>query len=326
LREIQRQQQIKESLYLYLLQKREETAITQALTIPNSKVIDYAFCEAASFNPTKKSVFLISGFVGFILPFIFFFIKFKFDKSIQSINEFEKYNIPVLAEIPKGEKNITIFKSNENSSLAESFRMLRTNLEFLLGLNDHVSQTILITSTLPNEGKSFVSLNLAKSISLLGKKVIVVEMDLRAPTLNNYLNIEKKQGVSDFIVNKNAVLQEIINHSENFDIIFSGKTPTNPSELLTHNRVEILLKELQSHYDYIIFDTPPVGLVADAFILNKYADLSLYIVKNNFLDRKYLSSINRFKTENKLNKLHVVFNQSDTDSSVRYNKYYRPKS
>ena len=326
LREIQRQQQIKESLYLYLLQKREETAITLSLTVANSRVIDEAHSNGNVVSPNKKNIFLIAILLGIMIPFVFIFIFKKLNNKLQSTDEIEKSGINVLCEIPQSKVNSDnpIFNSHENSPLAESFRLLRTNMNFILNLNEKNSKVIVVTSTVPNEGKSFISLNLAKSLAILGKKVLVLGMDLRSPTLNKYIGIPNKIGVSNFIINSDLSLEEVLIKNpvdQEFDLISSGDIPPNPAELLLHPRVDHLFTEAMNEYDYVVVDTPPVAIVSDTLLLTKYADMFLYIVREQYTQRKYLKQISQLKEQQRLPNLHVVLNYAKETDAYGYDYY-----
>jgi tyrosine-protein kinase Etk/Wzc len=329
LREIQRQQQIKEQLYLYLLQKREETAITLSLTVANSRVIDEAYSNGNIVSPNRKNAFLVALIIGLIIPFIvLLFIKTTKSK-VSTKEDIERLGLKVIAEIPviKNTKQHSIFTNNEKSSFAESFRLLRTNLDFLLGSIKSTNNVIVITSTIPNEGKSFVSLNLAKSLSLVNKKVIVVGMDLRSPSLHSYLDIKATKGVSNFIIDSDLTLDNlIVKHvgGYQFDLLNAGDVPPNPSELLQHNRVTELFKELEKLYDYIIVDTAPIGIVSDTLLLNKFSDLFLFIVRNDHLEKKALKFIKDLKNENKIRNIQIIYNCSKGIEKYgdKYGYYY----
>lgn len=327
LREIQRQQQIKESLYLYLLQKREETAITLSLTVANSRVIDEAFSTGNAVSPSKKNFYLIAIILGFFIPLVLFFILKKLNNKIHSSADIEKYGLNVLCEIPKSSENKknVIFATNESSSISESFRLLRTNLDFLLSLDKPHNKVIVITSTLPKEGKSFITLNLAKSLGILNKKVLVIGLDLRSPTLYKYLDISSQIGVTNYIVNddltvENITIKNVQNHK--FDLILSGDIPPNPSEILMHPRVQQLFDEVNEHYDYIVIDTAPIGVVTDTLHINRYADLFLYIVRNKYLEKSYINFIKKIKKENKLKHVNIVLNCVDSNLNYGYGYGY----
>lgn len=331
LREIQRQQQIKESLYLYLLQKREETAITLSLTVANSRVIDEAHSDGNVVSPNRKRVYLIGFIFGGLIPFLVLFLIKKLNNKIRGTEQIEKAGLPVICEIPQSKiKGIhPIISSNENTALVESFRLLRTNLDFLLGTKTGSNQVVMITSSLPEEGKSFISLNLAKSLGVLGKKVLVLGMDLRSPTLTKYLDIPNKIGVSNYIVNSDFSLNDICIKSVSgleFDLIPSGDIPPNPADLLVHPRVQELVNEAKKEYDFILIDTPPLAIVSDTLLLSSYADLTLFVIRENFTEQKHLRSIKQLQTQNRLPMLQVVVNFSKENQTYGYDHLHRKKA
>lgn len=333
LREIQRQQQIKETLYLYLLQKREETAITLSLTVPNSKIIDEAYCKGVTFNPSKKTILLMAILIGLIVPFAVLFILDKFNYKVNSKKEIESLGLGILSEIPKARKdeNKLLFavptgrqEDRSHSPTAEAFRLLRTNLDFVLSQSESKCKFIFITSSIPSEGKSYISVNLAKSISLLDKKVAVVGLDLRSPKLAEYLKIDAPLGITHFIVDKQLPIDAIIYRSNDlsFDVVCSGEIPPNPSELLTNKRLSELFAHLRSNYDYVVIDTPPVTVVSDTLLVASHADLFLFVVRENFTPRYKLADIVKLKKENRLPNLYVLLNYSKSTFSYGYSPYY----
>lgn len=329
LREIQRQQQIKESLYLYLLQKREETAITLSLTVANSRVIDEAHSNGNVVSPNRKNTYLIALILGMVIPFVILFVIRRMNNKIQNREEIESRGLKTLCEIPqsKTKGGNTVFDSKENSALAESFRLLRTNLDFILKINESKCKVVVVTSTIPGEGKSFVSLNLAKSLAIIGKRVLVLGMDLRSPTLNKYLGVPNQIGVSNFIVDADITIDQItMPHPEDqeFDLICSGDIPPNPAELLLHHRVNQLFQHAQERYDYIVVDTPPVGVISDTLLLTGHADMFLYIVRERFTPKKYLKQIIQLKEQKRLPNVQLVLNCAHEKSAYGYNYYGKP--
>ena len=242
IKSISRQQEIKEGLYLYLLQKREETNIALAVTVANAKTIDPAFSNGSAIFPDKKKTYTLALVFGLLLPVLLIYLKQIFDTKVHSIKDLEKLNMPFAGDIPLAdyEEHLIITKGL-SSSIAEAFRMARTNIDFLTSSVKDKAKTVLVTSTLPGEGKSFVSLNLAATISLTNKKVVLVGMDLRAPKLLEYLNlnIENPIGVTNFIIDDQLTVDDIILKrptKENIDVVLSGDVPPNPSELLLDSR------------------------------------------------------------------------------------------
>ena len=327
LRDIDRQQTIKENLYVLLLQKREEASINLAILNPTVKIVDYAAEEPTGFG--NKTIFLIAVFLGLILPLIGFYIYFLFDTKIQGKEDIELLlpNIPVIAEIPfiKGENKLVEFL--DRSVLSESFRILRTNINYLVPLKNSGS-VIYVTSTVKGEGKTFVSVNLAITLSTLGKKVILIGADLRNPQLHNTLNLERsnEKGVANYLVDDALKISDIkaknLSHETKFDIIFSGVIPPNPAELMSNGRFEILLKELKHEYDYIIVDTAPTLLVTDTTLITDLADAILYVTRANFTEKKLLKFISNLKDLNSIRNMGIILNNVGENRGYGYSSNY----
>ena len=315
-REISRQQQIKESLYLFLLQKREETSLQLAIATSNTKLIDKAYCNSVPVSPKKSLYYFVSFIIGLLVPtFIVFIIKIS-NTKIKSINEVQSLDIPMLGDLPlvKNLNSNFIIQNGDRSSLAEAYRLIRTNINFFLSHVSTQNKTIFVTSTFSSEGKSFVSINLAKIIAMTQKKVLLIGFDVRLPKILEYLNESNNQGVTNFIINKDLQFSEIIFKSkklEGVDIITSGIIPPNPAELLMSERVRELFTEAKKHYDYIIVDTAPVGLVTDTFLIKDYADLTVYITRLNVLEKNSLGILKEIHQGKKLNNITVLVNGID---------------
>ena len=287
--DIARQQEIIAGLYSYLLKKKEETAISLTATaIPNAKIIDKAYSSGAVISPKRKVIYLTALFLGIIIPFIFIYLRDLLDSKVHTKKDIEDLTtIPFLGDIPHSEtKEKIIINSSARSSTAEAFRLIRTNLDFMLpAKKGKIGKTIFVTSTTSGEGKSFASINLAASLSLSGKKVILAGMDLRAPKITEYLEIPDRKGITNFITNEDITLDSIkfsIDEIPNLDIIASGAIPPNPAELLMNERVSSIFSELENDYDYIIIDTAPVNLVTDTLLISKNADMVMYVTRANY--------------------------------------------
>jgi len=315
-REIQRQQQIKETLYLYLLQKREENEIAMASTIGNVKTIDAAYALSSPVGPKKNIIFLAAFILGIAIPIAFIYLKDLLDNRVRGVEELEATNISVVGDIPLDKtKDPLVTKKGERSLISEAYRMLRTNMRFLLEKKSVEGQIIFLSSTLPSEGKTFTSINLANSMALTEKKVVLVGLDLRAPKLSLYLNHEKNSlGVSNYLSNSDIKLDSITysaNDEINFDYIFSGDIPPNPSELLTRPRLAEFFDDLKNKYDYVIVDTSPLAPVVDTISILEHADLLLYVVKANFANKKSLDLPLRILKEKKVKKIAFILNGSN---------------
>jgi capsular exopolysaccharide synthesis family protein len=323
---IQRQQQIKEALYLYLLQKREETNIALAVTVANAKVIDYAYSDGKIVAPKKQIIYLVSLLLGLLFPALVLYLKDMMDTRVHSKSDIDQLKLPFIGDIPltSSRKKVVISKG-DNSSIAEALRLLRTNLDFVLGKNEGKGQTIFVTSTLGKEGKSFIALNLAASVAQSGKKVILIGMDFRAPKILKYLELEKKEGITNFISDKERNLDTFIFRApgiDNLDILPSGSIPPNPAELLMNNRVQELFDKIKSEYDYVIVDTAPIGMVTDTLIISKYADAFLFVVRANVLEKRLLTIAENAYKEKRLPNMAVLLNGTDIKKGYGYGYGY----
>ncbi|WP_107038673.1 GumC family protein [Brumimicrobium mesophilum] len=326
-REILRQQNLKETLYLYLLEKREENEIAMASTIGNVKTIDVAYANSKPVGPKREIIFISALILGLLVPILFIYIRDLIDNKIRSVEELEATEISVVGDIPLNKtKDNLVTKKGERTIISEAYRMVRTNMKFLLENKADIGNVIFLSSTLPSEGKSFTSINLANSLSLTNKKVVLVGLDLRAPKLSEYLNHEETLlGVSNYLANSDIDLDSIIYPGSgdiNFDYIFSGDIPPNPSELLTRPRLTDLFAELKTKYDYIIVDTSPMALVVDTISILDHADLLLYVVKADFAHKNSLNLPLNLKREKKVGNIAFIFNGSNRKKAgYGYGKY-----
>ena len=313
-RVIDRQQRVKEELYLYLLQKREETALSLAATENNAKVIDAAKASVTPVSPKKMIIFLIALVIGLLIPFIIIYLNDLLNTKIKTRLELDKrLQIPFLGDIPRSESHEEMMNTNSRSSSAEAIRIVRTNLEFMLSkVTPGRAKTVFVTSTIPGEGKTFVSVNVAGTIALSGKKVLLVGLDVRNPKLAEYLPINPK-GVTNYLSGKENNLKDLITplkNYKNFDVLSSGIIPPNPVELLMDDRITKMFDELKSLYDYIIVDTAPVSLVTDTILVANNADAFIYVVRANYLDRRMLRVPEMFYNEKKLPNMSMVLNDT----------------
>ncbi len=296
-RDIKRQQDIKESLYLYLLEKREESAIRLGMYTPNAKVIEKAYSTHLPVAPSPKMTYIASFLIGLLIPIGFIYILQLVDTKLYTKNDLiDLLPITYLGDIPKTGKKEKLIKRVDYSPKAEAFRIVRSNIDFILRDLKKQQKRLFITSTKAQEGKSHTSTNLASSISFSEKSVLLIEMDIRVPKILDYLGIKKKpsKGLSDFIANSNIKPQDIvIKHPENefLHIIPSGTIPPNPSELLMSPRVTELFKYFENKYDYIVADTSAVGLVSDTLLISGFADLFVYVVSVDNVDKRRLVNI-----------------------------------
>ena len=325
---IARQQEIKAGLYLMLLQKREENAIALAATANNAKIIDEAIADDTPVSPKGKMIYLIALVLGIGIPvgiiYLIELTKFK----IEGRADVEKLtSVPVVGDIPltdeKNDKNgsIAVFE-NKNNLMSETFRNIRTNLQFMLN-NDQ--KVILVTSTVSGEGKSFVSSNLAISLSLLGKKVVIVGLDIRKPGLNKVFQLSNKErGITQYLSNPETDLMELVQPSDvnkNLFILPGGTVPPNPTELLARNGLDRAIETLKKNFDYVILDTAPIGMVTDTLLIGRVADLSVYVCRADYTHKAEYTLINELSFEKKLPNLCTVINGVDLKKR-KYGYYY----
>ncbi|WP_010179199.1 GumC family protein [Aquimarina agarilytica] len=330
-RVIERQQNVKEALYLFLLQKREETSLSMARTLPKAKIIEAADTSTIPVAPSKKNIILLGLILGLFIPYGIIYAKNFFDTKIEDKLELETAlkNIPILGELPRIKNDgLGVITKNDRSILGESFRVLRSNLNYFLKIKkkDNKALKIFITSTIKGEGKTFVAYNTALSIIEASKKVLVIGADIRNPQMHRYLDVNRKiSGLSEFLYDDEVEIEDILNsvqiNESNIDFILSGSIPPNPSELLMNGRFEKLVNELESVYDYILIDTAPTMLVADTLSICELADVMMYVVRAGFTDKNLIGYINKLNTEGKINNVALVLNDVK-ESNIGYGYSY----
>ncbi len=324
---ISRQQEIKATLYIMLLQKREENAITLASTANNGRIIEEPLPGKDPVAP-KKLVFLLAAFVvGLFIPVGIIFVVELLKYKIENREDVEQLtNVPILGELPlcghrSSDKGAIVVRENKNDMMEETFRGLRTNLLFMLQKGQKV---ILFSSTQPGEGKSFVTGNLAVSLAYLGKKVVVVGLDIRKPGLNKVFNLShRKEGISNYLMDpEKADLFGFVQPSgisPNLDILVGGTIPPNPTELVARDALEKAIEQLKSRYDYVLLDTAPIGMVTDTAIIGRVADMCVYVCRADVTPKAAFCYINVLRDEHKFDKLAIVIN--GIDLSKRKNTY-----
>ncbi len=334
---VERQQKVKESLYLFLLQKREENELSQAFTAYNTRLIEPPHGSMTPSYPVPRSVYLYAFCFGMGLPAVFFFAKEVLSTSVRSRKDLANLQTPYVGDIPlvvnheksqtstgkKDKKNKevpeVVVMENSRNSINEAFRVIRTNLEFVMGFDtDH--HIIMLTSLFPNAGKTFITANLATTLAIKGKRVIAVDLDLRKGSLSEYVN-KPKHGISNYLSGQEADYHNLIAQLGKVDVMPCGTLPPNPTELLFVPKFQKMMEEMREQYDYVFIDCPPVEIVADASIINIHADMTLFVVRAMMTDLSVLPEIDRWYNEKRYKNLSVILN--GTASGVGYYKYGR---
>lgn len=328
-RDIARQQKVKEELYLYLLQKREETALALSSTEPNAKVIDAAL-STGPVTINSRIIYLGSLLLGLLIPIGIIFLIDFLDTKIKSRLDLEgKTQIPFIGDVPTAEDASTIMQAESRTSSAEALRIIRTNLEFMLAkVPEGIAKTIFLTSTFPKEGKTFVSVNLAATFALSGKKVLLIGMDIRNPRLDEYLTLPDR-GFTNYLSSKDLKLEDLIikqSGYEDFYVLPAGVIPPNPAELLMSKKVDSFFETIKKEYDYIIVDTAPVSLVTDTLLIAKHADTFVYVARANFLEKRMLDIPNSLYRDQKLPNMCMLLNDTDSTKGYGYGYGYGVKA
>lgn len=331
---ISREQKIKEELYLYLLNKREENAINKAITESTARIIDAATGSIDPVAPRKMIILIAALLIGLAIPTAILYIVILSDITVRGQKDLRGIlSIPFLGEVPfkktKGKgKNTSIFvRENGRDPVSEAFRIIRTNMDFMRVKQDNI-KVITTTSTSVGSGKTFVSSNLAASLAMTGKKVLLMDMDIRKGTLGK--GVDTHKNIEGYDIGLTSYLSKIVTKVEsliiqdqdypNIDIIRSGPEPPNPAELLLSPRLDELIRELREMYDFIVIDNVPAGMVADAMISNRVTDLTLYIIRAGKMDRRMLPEIEQLYREEKLKNMAVILN--GTGSGIGYGYGY----
>lgn len=338
-RDIAREQGIKESVYLFLLQEREKATISLISTSPNARVIDEAHSTNIPVSPKRMMVYIAALFLGVCVPFSFIYVKDLLDNKIHNKEDLENEvnNITVLGEIPhlQGKKDNKLIIKNDRSILSESFRIIRTNFDYIKrGRNSgDYNNVVFVTSTINGEGKSFFSMNIALTLANTNKRVLVIGADIRNPQTDAILNKKNKSkiakvGLTEYLVDDSVIVGETINtydiNGNNIDVMFSGKVPPNPAELLMSNRMKPLFDKVSEQYDYVIVDTAPSMLVTDTLLFSQYAGHTIYMTRADYTEKRILNFAKELHASKKLNGMMLVVNdvkQSNFGYGARYGYY-----
>lgn len=330
---VERQQKVKEELYLYLLQKREENELSQAFTAYNTRVITAPRGSALPTAPIKKNILLIAFALGLFIPAVTIFMMENMNTRVRGRKDLDNMNIPFVGEIPmdnnskkkmgkkakENEYDIVVKEKNRNM-INEAFRVVRTNLEFMAQGN----KVVMISSMNPGSGKTFITMNLAISFAIKGKKVVAIDLDMRRASLSTYVD-KPKTGISNYLGGQVSDWKEIVVNNivhANLDVIPVGTIPPNPSELLFSPKMEILIESLRKEYDFVFIDCPPVEIVADTSIIAKWADITLFIVRSGLMEREMLSVVDSYYAERKFNNMALLLNGTTVTYGGKYG-YHR---
>lgn len=324
---VERQQKVKEALYLYLLQKREENELSQAFTAYNTRIVTPPHGSIAPTWPRSSMVLAVSFLLGLAFPVVVILIRENFNTKVRGTNDLKELSVPYIGEIPlykpgrksasKANANSTILVEPHNRNIInEAFRVVRTNVEFMMDDNDH--KVVMVSSINPGSGKSFIFMNLAASFALQGKNTIVVDLDMRKGTINNYVG-KHHHGVADFLNGRLSDLDKLIisidNHP-NLSVLPVGPLPPNPTELLKKDRFSTMINELREKFDIVILDCPPVDVVADSTIITQFTDMTIFVVRAGLLERDQLPTIEDYYKSHRFTNMALLLNGTDQYSSL----------
>ena len=333
----ERQQKVKEALYLFLLQKREENELSQAFTAYATRVVASPSGPAAPIAPNKKMILLVALLLGLAIPFAWFYLKEVLDTTVRGRKDLENLSTPFLGELPstikkrkfyerskitdRPEDRQIVVKPHSRDLINEAFRVVRTNVEFMRG-KEAGGRVLMVTSFNVGSGKTFVSSNLATALAIKGRKVVVLDLDLRKRSLSAFVD-QPKQGIADILSGATTDWRPLVCHNvggNNLDVIPVGKMPPNPAELLAEPALAALLDDLRKEYDYVVLDCPPIEIVTDSDLIAPHADFTAFIVRAGLLERGMLPQIDKYYQAKRYNGMAIILN--GTDSAGRYGYKY----
>lgn len=333
-RSIERQQTVKEQLYLFLLQQREQTSIALSIKSDKAKIVDSAYSSKVPVYPNKRIIYMASGLAGIAIPFGLLYLFFLFNTKVQNTKDIEMAlsDIPMVGEIPKlGKQDNELIGMSDRSIMAESFRILRTNLQYVFAAkrkknSEKTNNTIFVTSTVKGEGKTFVAFNMALSFALAGKKTLLVGADIRNPQIHRYLDIQAgdRPGFTNYIVDESTQIEDLVIPSQltpDLSIILSGPIPPNPAELLLQDRTGEFFRKIKTQYEYVIVDSAPAMLVTDTFLLKDEADVTAYVFRAGLTEKSMLGFCGDAARDERLSNVVGILNAVDSYNYAYGNKY-----
>lgn len=334
---VERQQKVKETLYLFLLQKREENELSQAFTAYNTRIISQPSGSMAPISPKSTQIILVAFAIGLLFPAVLLFLLEISNTRVRSKKDLDFLTIPYIGEIPLSykkrrhvimrwkkdeEKREMVVQDKNRNIINEAFRVVRTNFEFILG-NEGKNKVVMFTSMNQGSGKTFISMNLAMAFAIKGKKTVVIDLDLRKAALSEFIS-SPRHGVSEYLNGRISDFREIIikgQFSPCLDMIPVGTLPPNPAELLFDNRLNLMLEALKKDYDYIFIDCPPMEIVADASIIAKYADMTVFVIRADLMEKSLLPVVESYYTEKKFHSMAVLLNGTEIYGGYGYHRY-----
>ena len=325
---VERQQKVKEALYLFLLQKREENELSQAFTAYNTRVITSPTGQMEPTSPIRSRIFLAAFILSILIPVIIIYVRESMNTKVRGRKDIECLTVPFVGEIPQqhkkasGSENEILVKPKKRNVINEAFRVVRTNLEFMAG--NESNKVMMVTSANPGSGKTFFTINAAASFAIKEKRVMMVDLDMRRASLSEYVG-KPNTGLSDYLNGNVSNWQEVkvaIKEYEKLEVIPVGTIPPNPAELLFKPRLQQLIKDLRNEYDLIILDCPPAEIVADASVIAKYADMTVFLIRAGLMERELLPVIEGYYQDKKFNNMSVLLNGTETAGNrYGYHRY-----